>query len=393
MTDRADAVIVGGGVNGASIAYHLAMRRYGKVVVLEKTGLATGSTGKSAGIIRQHYTNPLIIRMAIQSRQFFERIQEEVGGHPGFVQNGFLLLVAEQEADALRTNVALQRELGLQVDMVQPDDLQTYIPDLDLKGVALASYESTSGYADPYGVTVALAERAKTLGADIRIGWNATAVRVAGGKVQGIETDQGVIETPVVVNAAGPWGNRLLRSAGIELPLQVKRLQEIIVRPPAGTYPTTTPTIIDLHQLIYFKPETGGLILAGGGITEDRRPINPDQYKEQADYETISDVTERLACRLPVLQEATFIRGWAGVITVTPDFHPILGEAPEVKGFIHAMSCNGHGFKLSPAVGQLIAELIAEGHTTTLDISPLGPDRFKNGRMLSSRYAAFPILA
>ena len=392
MAERADVVIVGGGVNGASVAYHLATRRYGKIVVLEQSGPASGSTGKSAGIIRQHYTNPVIIQMAIQSRQFFERIEDEVGGHPAFVQNGFLLLVAEREVDALRANVAAQRELGLEVDIVQPHDLQKWIPGISPEGIALASYESTSGFADPHGVTLALIERAKTLGVDVRIGHQATGVRTRDGKVCGVETDQGEIETPVVVNAAGPWGDRLARPLGIELPLQVKRLQEIIVKP-AETYPMTYPTIIDLHQLTYFKPESGGFILTGGGITEDHDPINPDQYKEQADFEVVSDVTERLAFRLPALTEAAFIRGWAGLITVTPDFHPILGEAPEVKGFIHAVSCNGHGFKLSPAVGLLLAELIADGRTSTLDISMLGPDRFRNRKPLSSRYAAFPILA
>lgn len=392
MAEQADVVIVGGGVNGASVAYHLAQRRYGNIVLLEKSGLASGSTGKSAGIIRQHYSNPTIIRMAIWSREFFERFEEKIGGHPGFVQNGFLLLVAEQETEALRANVAAQRALGLDVEIVQPDDLHAYVPGIDPEGVALAAYESTSGYADPYGVAVALAERARTLGVHVHLGRRATAVRVHNGRVQGVETDQGAIETPVVVNAAGPWGNALARSAGIALPLQVKRLQEIVVRP-VEPYPKTHPTIIDLHRLVYFKPESGGLIVAGGGITDEPGPIDPDQYGEQADFETVADVTGRLACRIPALSHAAFIRGWAGVITVTPDFHPILGEAPEVGGFIHAMSCNGHGFKLAPAVGRLIAELIVDGRASMLDLAPFGPDRFEQGRPLSSRYAAFPILA
>ena len=392
MAEQADVVIVGGGVNGSSIAYQLVKRKYGKIILIEKTGLASGSTGKSAGIVRQHYSNPVIIQMVIESRRFFERIEEEVGGYPGFVQNGFILLVAEPEVEALQANVATQRELGLQVDILQPDELQKFFPGINQEGVALASYESTSGYADPHGTSVAFAERAKALGVDVRIGQQVTGVRVQNDRVCGVDTDQGVIETPVVVNAAGPWGKQLAQSVGIELPLQPKRLQETIIKS-TDDYPKDNPSVIDLHKLVYFKPEPGGLILVGGGITDDNNPVNPDRYKEQADFETVADVTERLAFRMPHMADASFMRGWAGVITVTPDFHPIIGKAPEVEGFIHAMSCSGHGFKLSPAVGMLISELIIDGHTSTIDISSLGPDRFKNGKPFTSRYAAFPILA
>ena len=391
MAEKADVVIVGGGVNGASIAYHLARRAYGKIIGLEKNDLATGSTAKSAGIVRQHYTNPLIIQMAIQSRQFFETFQDEVGGHPGFVQNGFLLFVADREVDALKMNVASQRALGLPVDILQPEDVADYFPGLNMDGVALASYEPSSGYADPHGVAVAFAEQARSMGVDFHIGRQATGIQINNGKVCGIETNQGNIETPVVVNAAGPWGAHLAKSIGIDLPLQVKRLQELFVKP-AEAYSKYNPTVIDLAQLIYMKPDAGGLAMIGGGIAEDHRAIDPDGYDEQVHFDTVLDITERVADRIPALADAEYVRGVAGVITVTPDFHPILGEAPEVKGFIHAMSCNGHGFKLSPAVGRLISELIIDGQTS-LDITSLQPDRFKNGHMLFSQYAAFPILA
>lgn len=391
MSEQADVVIIGGGVNGASIAYHLAKRQYGTIVLVEKTGLADGSSGRSGGIIRQHYSNPVLIRMAIESRRFFERFDAEVEGQAGFVQNGFLLLVAEKEADALKANVSLQRELGLDVELVMPDRLERMLPGLDPDGVALAAYERSAGYADPYGVVVAFAKRAKQLGAIIHVGRRVTGIHVQDGAVQGVETDLGMIRTPLVVNAAGPWGQHVARMVGIELPLTVKRLQELVIKP-STAYMKMNPTVIDLCHLVYFRPETGGLVLAGGGITEDPEPVHPDQYKG-ADFDTLADVSERVAQRMPVLMDAELMRGWAGVITVTPDFHPILGEAPEVRGFIHAMSCNGHGFKLAPIVGQLIAELIVDGHTTTVDITPLHPDRFRQGRLLRSRYHDFPILA
>lgn len=391
MAEQADAVIVGGGVNGTSIAYHLARAGYGRIVVLEKNDLATGSTAKSAGIIRQHYTNPLLIKMAIQSRLFFEAFAEEVGGHPGFVQNGFLLFSAPPEVEALRMNVAAQQEQGLEVKLLQPEEVEDYLPGLNMDGVALASYEQSSGYADPHGVAVAFAERARSMGVDFQIGRQAVGIRVQNDRVCGIETDKGDIDTPVVVNAAGPWGNHLSRSVGIELPLQVKRLQELFVKPKTA-YSKFNPTVIDLDKLIYMKPDAGGLVMIGGGITEDHSVIDPDRYDEQAGFETVLDITERVAERMPPLADAEYIRGVAGVITVTPDFHPILGEAPEAKGFIHAMSCNGHGFKLSPAVGRLISELITDGQTS-LDITPFSPERFAKGETLSSRYAAFPILA
>ncbi|MBT5875997.1 MAG: FAD-binding oxidoreductase, partial [Candidatus Latescibacteria bacterium] len=341
MTDTADVVIIGGGVNGSSIAYHLAKRGFGKIVLVEKNALASGSTGKSAGIVRQHYSNPVIIQMVMESRKFFEGIAEELGGYPGFVQNVFLLLVAEQEKEALKANVAAQRDLGLEVDLVPPDELSRFFPGINTEGVALASYEDTSGYADPHGTSVAFAEKAKQLGVDLQLGCQVLRLLVKNDAIYGVETDRGVIETQIIVNAAGPWGKELVRPVGIELPLIPRRLQETVVK--SGDYGTHNPTVIDLHQLVYFKPEPGGLILVGGGITDDTNPVNPDQYKEQADFETIADVTERLAFRMPDLAEASFIRGWAGVITVTPDFHPILGKAPELDGLIHAMSCSGHG--------------------------------------------------
>lgn len=391
MIEHADVVIIGGGVNGASIAYHLAKRQCGTVMLLEKSGLADGSSGKSGGIIRQHYSNPVTIRMAIESRRFFERFDAEVDGCAEFVQNGFLLLVAEKEAEALQTNVALQRELGLDVELVAPNQIEAFLPGISSDGVALAAYEPSAGYADPYGVVTAFAKRAKQLGVTIHIGRRVTGIDVHEGAVRGVETDLGTIRTPVVVNAAGPWGQQIARMVGIELPLTVKRLQELVVKPRIA-YTRGNPTVVDLCHLIYFRPEPGGLVLAGGGITDDTGPVDPDHYKG-ADFETLADVSERLTRRMPALSDAELMRGWAGVITVTPDFHPILGEAPEVRGFIHAMSCSGHGFKLAPIVGQLIAELIVEGHTTTLDITPLRPDRFQQGRPLRSRYHDFPILA
>ncbi|MBI4552981.1 MAG: FAD-binding oxidoreductase [Candidatus Latescibacteria bacterium] len=391
MIEQADVVIIGGGVNGASIAYHLAARQYGTIVLVEKSGLADGSSGKSGGIIRQHYSNPALIRMAIESRRFFERFDAEVDGHAGFVQNGFLIVVAEKETAALKANVTLQRELGLDVELVAPAQVGTILPGINTDGVALAAYERSAGYADPYGVVTAFAQRAKQSGVTIHIGRQVTGIHVQDGAVRGVETNLGLIRTPLVVNAAGPWGRHIARMVGIDLPLTVKRLQELVVKPPTA-YSKMNPTVIDLCHLVYFRPEPGGLVLAGGGITDDPEPVDPDRYKG-ADFETLSDVSERLTRRMPGLADAELIRGWAGVITVTPDFHPILGEAPEVQGFIHAMSCSGHGFKLAPIVGRLIAELIVDGHTTTLDITPLRPDRFQQGRALRSRYEDFPILA
>ncbi len=390
--ERASVVIIGGGVYGTSIAYHLAAMGCGEVVLLEKDSLACGSSGKSCALVRQHYSNEITARAAMESRKFFEVFEEEVGGFPEYKNNGMIFLAHPPEAEALEKNVKLQQEVGIEVEVINPGEVEKYLQGIDVSDIALACFESSAGYADPHGVVTAFGARAKQLGAKICQGRAATGIEISGGAVKAVHTAEGTIETEVVVNAAGPWGEKIAAMAGLDIPLKPTRIQEAIIRP-LETYDKLTPTLIDPGEALYFRPETGGLVMAGGGTSEEDKEFDPDDYNENADSDFVEDISQRLSHRSPRLERAGFMRGWAGLITLTPDYHPILGEAPEVKGLIWCNGFSGHGFKLSPVIGKAIAELIFKGKAEAMDLEPFHINRYAEGRTFASTYENFPILA
>lgn len=390
--EKANVVIIGGGVYGTSIAYHLTKMGCGDVVLLEKDSLASGSSGKSCAIIRQHYSNEVTARAAMESRKFFEVFEAEVGGYPGYVRNGMVFLAHSREAEALKKNVSLQRRVGIEVEIIHPTEAIRYVPGIDASDIAVACYEASSGYADPHGVVTAFAARAKELGAKIYQSRAATGIVVSNGAVKGVRTAEGVISTEMVVNAAGPWGGRVGRMVGLDLPLKPTRIQEAVVKP-IEDYKKTNPTVIDPGESLYFRPETGGLVMAGGGTAEEDKDFDPDDYNEKADPDFVEHVSRQLSHRIPALDQAGFMRGWAGLITTTPDYHPILGEVPGVKGFILCNGFSGHGFKLSPIIGRAIAEFVFRGKAGAMDLEPFHISRFAAGRTFKSAYEHFPILA
>ncbi|HYV85079.1 MAG TPA: FAD-binding oxidoreductase [Patescibacteria group bacterium] len=392
MRRTADVVIIGGGIQGASIAWHLARRSATDVVLLEKETLASGCSGRTGGVIRQHYSTPIVTEIARQARDFFSTFDREVGGHSGFIQNGLVLMVGEKDRAALLTNVALGREHGVPVSMIDAGRARALVPGLDTAGAVAFAWEENAGYGDGYGSTVAFAGAARERGVEILQNTPATGIAVEGGRATGVITAQGTIATRTVVDAAGPWADRVARMAGVELPLKLELIEEAVIRAPAGeTYPVTTPSVYDFVNGLSYRPEGDGQVMAEGN-SYYKGPLDPDAYPTKPSDAYVEDVALRLERSMPRLGHGSVRGGWAGLLEGTPDFHPVLGAAPGVEGFLLCCGFSGHGFKEAPVTGRLIAELILDGRAS-LDIAPLAYDRFRRGALLRSNYKDDPIMA
>ena len=378
----ADVVIVGGGIIGVSIAYHLA-KRGAKPLLLERKLLGAGSTGKCAGGIRTQFSTEINISLSILSRPAFERFQEDLGVDPEFRRVGYLFLAGTgSHWDLLKANARLIRKKGLRVETLSAWEIGDRWPFLRIDDLAGGSFTADDGYAGPHEVLQGFAKGAKRLGAVLREGVEVTDIKVSRGRVRGVETASGeMIETDTVVNAAGPWAAHVAALAGLRLPVRPLRRQ-IFFTAPFRDLPDLLPLVIDLQHGWYMRREGEGLLLAG---PQD----SVSSFNEQVDFESQGWTAERSMRRVPVLERARIVRGWAGLYEISPDNHPIIGEFPQLKGFVCANGFSGHGFQHSPAAGMLVAELIAEGRSATLDLHPLRPHRFREGELILEPLTAF----
>ncbi len=382
----ADAVVVGGGVMGASIAYHLARAGAGRVVLLEKRFLAAGSTGKSGAICRQHYSNVLTATMAKRSLEIFTNFDDAIGGDCGFVRTGFIAVVSPEDRDSLAVNLELQRSVGIDTRSVSPDELCAIDPQAAATDVGAACYEPDAGYADPVLTTASFAEAAQRHGAIICEGTPLVGIVREGDRIGGVQTPKGTISTRVVVNAAGPWARRVMGMVGEDIPCDVARVQAAIYRRPPD-FGAPHAVYGDFIHQIYFKPHGGAQTQVGSiDPAEAKNRADPDDYDEGIESDFITACRERMAKRLPIMAQSIAGGGWSGLYTLTPDWHPILDHVTQVVGLYVATGFSGHGFKLSPVVGECMAELVTEGQATTLDISPLRASRFAQGELVRGRY-------
>lgn len=386
VMETADAVIVGGGVMGASIAFNLVRRRFGRVVLLEKNTICSGTSGKSSAVIRTHYTTPPTAAMALLARRIFENWAEEVGGDCGFVKTGMLFIASAASRDSVERTVAMNRAVGIETSLVRPDDVRSLTPHLAFPDDAVVVWEPHSGYGSPHDVATNYARGFTRLGGELRQSTPVTGIGIRGDRVQAVQTPQGEIATPHVVIAAGPWANRVGRLAGLELPVVASRESVITLRAgPSVDFPPRHPVTADLINEVYLRPEAGGLILLGN--TRDAlSPGDPDDYKDRPEPDDVTDLVLRLSRLMPAVADAAIIGGWSGMYEVSPDWNPIMGSAATVAGLHYAVGFSGHGFKLSPAVGILMAEQVAEGRTRTVDISPYRLERFGEGKELRPAY-------
>jgi glycine/D-amino acid oxidase-like deaminating enzyme len=392
MGRAADVVIIGGGIQGASIAWHLSRRGVTDVVVLEKSTLASGCSGRTGGVIRQHYSTPIVTEIARQARAFFSTFDQEVGGHSGYIENGLVLMVGEKDRAALEANVALGRRHGVPVRIIDANEARALVPGLDTTGAVAFAHEADAGYGDGYGTTVAFAAGARARGVTVLQNTPATGIVVEAGRVAAVVTPGETFATRTVVNAGGPWADRVAAMAGITLPLKLELIEEAVIRAPEGEpYPVRTPSVYDFVNGLSYRPEGDGQVMAEGN-SYYKGPLDPDGYPTQPSDAYIEDVAVRLARSMPRLEHGTARGGWAGLLEGSPDFHPILGPVDEVGGLLMCCGFSGHGFKEAPVTGRLVAEVIADGRAS-LDISPLAFGRFRRGALLRSNYRDDPIMA
>jgi sarcosine oxidase subunit beta len=375
MDKAAEVVIIGGGVIGASVAYHLAKRGCRDVVVLEKDRLGCGSTGKCPGGIRQQFSTPINVMLSLESVKFFEHFEEETGSPADFHQRGYLILATtEEELEQFQQNVALQRRLGLEVSLLSPHQVKEMLPQLNVRDILGATFCPTDGYADPYAVTQGFASAAKSMGIRIYEQTEAVGVKIRGSKIQGVMTTGGEISTSIVVNAAGAHAALVAQMVGRDLPIRPSR-RHVFVTTPLEGMPDDCPMVIDFHTGFWFRKEGPGLLL---GM---RNPDELPGFDTSVDWSFLPTIARFASHRLPLLKDAGIIRGWAGLHEDTPDYQAILGEVPGVERFICACGFSGHGFMHSPAAGRLVAEIVINSKDLDVDISALAPDRFEKQRL------------
>jgi glycine/D-amino acid oxidase-like deaminating enzyme len=377
MSETFDVVLVGAGIMGCATAFELS-RRGVKVAVVEKGALASGSTGKSSAIVRQHYSNEVTARMARWGLDVFRDFDARVGGESGFVNAGFVVLVPAEDAEGLRANVTLQRQVGIDTRILTPEEIPEVVPGVAAADLVAAAYEPGAGYADPHRTTSGFHRAAKRLGARFFFNREVTGIRFAGGRVVGVDTGAGSLDAAAVVNCAGPWGARVAAMAGLDVPVSSCRAQVAVFgRPGAQSGPH--PVVLDFVHASYFRPETGHLMLVGLiDPSEAEDVVDPDRYPEHSDDAFDLLVGERWIRRCPAMEAAERRRGYAGLYAVTPDWHPIIDEVPAGSGHFLCTGFSGHGFKLGPAVGLLTAELVV-GVEPTFD-----PHMFRLARWAES---------
>lgn len=382
MEKVADVVIIGGGIIGLSIAYHLGQRKAGRIVLLEKGQLGEGSTSRCVGGIRSQFSTEINIRFSLESMKTFERFEEEFGINPEFRKIGYLFLATTtSEMEVFKENIKLQKGFHIPVEWMDADAIRKQWPYLKMDDILGGTFCARDGYAGPSEVLSGFVGGAKRAGVKIYEGTEAKEILVDQGRVMGVRTSEGEISSPVVVNAGGPYASLVAEMAGLHIPVKPLRRQ-VFVTAPFHLTDRIFPLTIDFHRGWYFRQEVDGLLLSG---PLDKEP----SFNTSTDYEAMVEASENAIYRVPALEKARIARGWAGLYEISPDNHAILGKVPCLEGFILANGFSGHGFQHSPAVGKVISELIIEGKATTIDISSLSIDRFERGKLILESMTAF----
>ena len=389
MKSRASVVIVGGGVMGCSIAYHLALKGMKDVVLLERAALGSGSTGRSSGLIRMHYSTEINTRLAWESFEVLRNFDEIVGGNGGWVQTGCLIMVGPDEIEGLKKNIALHQSVGVDTGIISIPEAAELAPGFDYTGIGAIAYEPQSGYGDPSGVTLGYATRARDMGVDILLDNPLTSISVKGDSIRSVKTKQGEIITHTVILAAGPWSGQILSNVGINLPLIPTRHSVILLKRLTSKL-DHHPCGLDTEHLVYFRPEGDSYWLVGNG--NHAEIVDPNTYKPQPEMNYVQDVWARVTKRIPDLEDAEYFTGYSGLYTSTPDDHPVIDQSSQIEGLYICSGFSGHGYKESPAVGRIMSDLIIDNKVETPDITPLKANRFATGKTNRLSYR-FRVLA
>jgi glycine/D-amino acid oxidase-like deaminating enzyme len=368
---------------GTSVLYNLVSRGVQKPVLLERTTLGAGSTGRSSGLIRMHYSTVVNAALSWESFETYANFDEVVGGDVGFVQTGFMVFVPEDAIDGLNHNIALQQDVGIDTQIVSREEARELAPAFEQYDGEAFAWEPLSGHADPSGTGMAYATRARELGATVLLETPATSVEIENDRVVAVTTAGERYATDTAVVATGPWSKPFLEGIGIDLPLEATRHEVFLLKRDLGELPFH-PGGADMANMTYFRPEAADLTLVGNGNRE--QSADPNTYNPRPSMDYLEDVWLRLSKRLPGIAGAEFFTGYAGLYTSTPDLHPVIDRVDGIEGLYICTGFSGHGFKLAPAVGTVMAELMLDGEAKTVDISTLKMDRFRRGETNTTSY-------
>ena len=376
LPTTADIVIIGGGVMGASAAYHLAKCGVKNIVLLEKEEFfGTGATGRCAGGVRYQFSTDINVRLSIESLPMIERFREEIGQDVNYRKCGYLL-IATQEKDAatFKHNVDLQNRLGVQTQLLSGEEVRARLPLMKFEDAICGTFNPKDGIVDPNSVVAGYVSAAQKLGVKAYTNADVIGIRVGGNQIEAVETNQGTIQTRMVLNSAGPWSGLIGRMAGVEMPIVPLRRQMFTTNP-LKEVPEDFPFVIDFAQSLYFHREGEGLLV--GMSNKDEKPGFNQNVDEEFEFVNLEAAIERM----PLLERASRTSHWAGLYEVTPDAHPIFGGC-DLKGFTICTGFSGHGFMHGPVAGKLMAEYIVDGKFSTVDVSMLDLDRFREGRLI-----------
>lgn len=373
MDERAEVVIVGGGVIGTSIAFHLAQLGMTDVVLLERTHLAAGSTGKSVGMVETTYSTEVNVALAKAGWDELRRFPDITGHTADFHPRRYLETVgAERHIPYLETAAEIGRRQGLHSRIVPPDEIPEAFPEMRVDDIAAGLLSDDAGFCDPNSVAKGYAEAAAQRGVRIRTRAKVERVLTDRGEVEGVRTADGEVRAPVVVNAAGPWCNELNKPLGFELPIDLWQRQ-IFVTSPHPQIPADRPMYADVTGRFYFRQELdGGFIL---GLVEDT--VARDAANPETDWTFKTRAVDAAMHRVPKLADTGIANAWSGIVTFTPDQLPVLGPVREARGYYLANGMSGYGVMISPAVGIVLAEMIVRGESRTIDASSLSYERFR----------------
>src|SRR5574341_19117 len=383
--NTADIVIIGGGVIGCSTAYNLARLGAKNVVMLERKHVCSGGTAKSCAICRTHYSIPSNRIHAVESLKIFEHFQESVGGEAGFHRTGYLIVGPEEHRAPMLEVFKAQNELGIDTAVLSPEEAHKIHPLLQFTDVGVIGYDTRAGYCDPHLTTTSYAQRAKDLGVQIRTDTPVVGLHGNGG-LKKVQTPNSAIETPMVVLIAGPWTNDIARWVGVKLPYEVSR-HKVITLKINQPYALDWPTVKDLTTpaKIYFRPETGGVVLVGTGDHGDPIEDADALRDDQVDMAHVDRIGALIAHRMPSFADAQYTAGWTGPYDITPDWNPIIGAVPGHEGLFVGVGFSGHGFKMAPTVGESLAQTIL-GLPVRVPIDDYSPARFEHGKLLHGAY-------
>ncbi|HET9407435.1 MAG TPA: FAD-binding oxidoreductase [Candidatus Sulfotelmatobacter sp.] len=378
-----DIIIVGAGVMGASLAFQLMQRKAGRVLVIDKDHVGSGSSGRSSALIRMHYTHPGEVALAVKSLEIFRNWEEIIGEPSDFRKVGFVRIVPASEAENLKRNIAMQQSLGVNTRVIDRRELKEFEPDWFVDDVEVAAYEPESGYGDGVNVANGFLARARDCGTTYLSKTAVNKVLVENDRVLGVATSQGNIHAPIVVLATGIWTTKLTDPLSLNVPIRTEYHEVAILKSPAGMKPHGA-ACVDSITKSYFRSDGPDKTLVGTMFAE--QAADPDNFPQRATQESLSEICEMACRRIPALRNAELMRGITGVYDMTPDSRAMLGPLPEIPGLYLVTGFSGMGFKISPAVGIGMAELILEGSAHTVDISEFRATRFREGKPIRPKY-------